>query len=122
ILCGLIVSASAWILAWNVFTITDPYLVKPLASSDAGPGASQGHAVQAGNLVVISTTDVVVVADPGASFAHEVLWLVEQPRADETLTLREYVFQSPPSATVNQIHPSGTPIPANVQRVADGGW
>jgi len=110
-------------LAWKTFTTTDPYLVRPLKASPAPVGASVGHSVASGSrtLSIVSSNNVVVVADPGASFQYEVVWLVERPRKDGAGTLREFKCELPQYAAVGQIHPLGSQIPPKIQRVADGG-
>jgi len=123
IVLGLAVMVSIAAVAWKAFTITDPYLVKPLTSSPAPAGASVGHSVASGSrtLSIVSTNDVVVVADPGASFQYEVVWLVERPRKDGTHTLTEFKCKLPQYAAVGQINPLSAQIPPKIQRVADGG-
>lgn len=110
-------------LAWKAFTITDPYLVLPLASSPAPPGVRIGHSVASGSrmLSIVTSNDVIVVADPGASFQHEVLWLVERPRKDGARALLEFRCELPKYATIGHINPIGSQIPPKIQRVAEGG-
>lgn len=109
--------------AWNVLTVTDPCLVKPLTSSYAPASASVGHLEGGGSriLSIVSGSDIVVVADPGASFQHEVVWLVEQPRKDGGHTLKEFRCELPQHAAVDQIRPLGSPIPTKIQQTANGG-
>ena len=120
---GLTVLAGITVLAWEVFTITDPYLVKPLTSSLAPTTADVGHSVSSGSrtLSIVSSSDIIVVADPGASFKHEVVWLVERPRKDGGHTLREFRCELPDDAAIDQIMPLGSPIPTKIQQIADGG-
>lgn len=110
-------------LVWEAFTITDPYLVKPLSSSPAPAGASVGHSVTSGSrtLCVVSSNDVVVVSDPGVSFLYEVVWLVERPKKGGTHTLTEFRCELPQYAVADQINPLGSQIPPKVQQVANGG-
>src|SRR5689334_13867358 len=123
VVLGLALLVGVAAVAWKAFTITDPYLVKPLTSSPAPVGMSEGHSVSSGTrtLSVISSNDVVVVADPGASFQHEVVWLVEHPRKDGTHTLMQFKCELPQYAAVDHINPLGSQIPPRIQRVADGG-
>lgn len=120
---GLAVLVGVATLAWSTFTITDPYLVKPLTSSPAPAGASVGHSVASGSrtLYIVSSNDVVVVADPGASFRYEVVWLVERPRKDGGHTLMEFKCELPEFAVVGQIKPLSSTIPPKIQQMADGG-
>jgi hypothetical protein len=117
------VFAGVTVLAWKVFTVTNPYLIRPVTSSAAPNGASVGHSLNSGSriLSIVSSRDVVVVADPGASFNHEVVWLVEQPRKDGTQTLKEFRCDMPDHATLDQIKPLGSPVPTEIQQVADSG-
>jgi hypothetical protein len=123
IMLGLAVLVGVAAFAWKVFTITDPYLVKPLTSSPAPSGASVGHSVASGSrtLSIVSSDDVAVAADPGASFQYEVVWLVEHPRKDSTHTLMEFKCELPQYAAVDHINPLGSQIPPKIQRAADGG-
>lgn len=110
-------------LAWKAVTVTAPYLIKPLTSSPAPVGASVGYSVAPGSrtLSVVSSNDVVVAADPGASFQYEVVWLVERYRKGGAHTLTEFKCELPQYAAVGHIKPLGSPIPPKVQQVADGG-
>lgn len=123
VVLGLVVLIGVAALAWSTFTITDPYLVKPLTSSPAPAGASVGHSVASGSrtLSIVSSNDVVVVADPGASFRYEVVWLVERPRKDGARTLAEFKCELPQYAALGPINPLGSQIPPKIQQVADGG-
>lgn len=116
------VLAGVAVIGWEVFTVTDPYVVSPLASTPAPAGAKVGHSVSRGSrlLSVVSGSDVVVVADPGASFKHEVIWLVEQPRKKSSHTLREFRCELPQYATLDQIRPLGSAVPTEIQQIADG--
>ena len=108
-------------LAWEVLTVTDPYRVEPLTSSAAPSSASVGYSVSNGSriLSIVSSGDVVVVADPGESFRYEVIWLVEQPRKDGSHNLKEFRCDLPEYAVLDQIRPLSTPVPAKIQQVAD---
>ena len=119
---GMAVLSGITALAWEVFTVTDPYVVTPLASSSAPANASAGHAVASGSrtLTIVSSSDVVVVADPGASFKHEVIWIVEQPRKDGSKTLKEFRCNLPEYAAVDQIKPPDSSIPTEIQQTANG--
>jgi hypothetical protein len=123
IVLGLAVPVGITLLAWNAFTITAPYLVEPLTSSPAPAGVIVGHSVASGSrtLAVVSSNDVVVIADPGASFQHEVVWLVERPRKNGAHTLMEYRCELPQYAAADRINRLGSPIPPKIQQVADGG-
>ena len=108
-------------LAWEALTVTDPYRVAPLTSYPASPGATVGHSVNSSTriLSVVSSGEVVVVADPGESFRYEVVWLVEKPTAGSARALKEFRCNLPEFATESQIRPLGTPVPARIQHVAD---
>jgi len=112
----------AGVLAWNFFTITDPYVVKLLSSSPAPLGSMTSFSVanDTRTLSVISSNDVVVVSDPGADFKYEVLWLVEHPRKTGTHALVEFRFKLPKSAAADKIELLGTEIPPKIRKVADG--
>ena len=120
---GLALLVGIGAIAWEAFTITDPYLVKPLTSSPAPAGASVGHSVGGGSrtLSVVSSNDIVVVADPRVSFKYVVLWLVERPRKSRASTLMEYRCELPKYAAADHINPIGSRIPPKIQQVADGG-
>jgi len=123
VVLGLAVLVGVTALAWKAFTVTDAYLVKPLTASPAPPGARIGHSVASGSrtLSIVSSNDVIVVADPGASFQYEVIWLVERPRKDGAHTLTEFKCELPQYAAIDQIKPLGSRIPLKIQRTADGG-
>lgn len=108
-------------LAWEVLTVTDPYRVEPLTSSQASVGATVGYTVNSSTrtLSIVSRGEVAVVADPGKSFRHEVVWLVEKPSAGTDGPLKEFRCELPKFATESQIRPIGTPVPARIQQVAD---
>lgn len=110
-------------LAWNVLTFADPYVVKPLTSTPVPIGSRVGYSIERATrtLSVTSSNDIVVVADPGASFQYEVLWLVERPRKDGSHSLIEYKCKLPQYATASHINPVGSQIPPKIQHVADGG-
>jgi hypothetical protein len=93
-----------------------------VTSSPAPAGASAGYSVGSGTytLSIVSNNDVVVVADPGASFQHEIVWLVERPRKSGSHTLMEFKCELPQCAAAGQIKPLGSPIPRKIQQVADG--
>jgi hypothetical protein len=120
----IVLAAGISMLAWKAFTITDPYLVKPLTSSPAPPGATVGYSLATATrtLSIVTSNDVVVVADPGASFRYEVLWLVERPKKDGAGTLMEYKCKLPQYAAADHINPIGSQIPPKIQQIADGGW
>jgi len=67
----------------------------------------------------VSNSEVVVVADPGESFQHEVIWLVEKPSSGTTAPLKEFRCELPKFATESQIRAIGTPVPAKIQQVAN---
>ena len=122
-LLGILVVVGISMLAWKAFTITDPYLVKQLTSSPAPVRAAIGHSLENASptLSIVSSNDVVVVADPGASFKYEVLWLVEHPRKSGASTLMEFRYELPKYAAADHINPIGSRIPPRIQQVADGG-
>jgi hypothetical protein len=123
VVVGVVIVVGISVLAWKTITITDPYVVKPITSTPAPVGASVGHSIGSATrtLSIVSSNDIVVVADPGASFQYEVLWLVERPRKDGTHTLMEYKCEMPQYAAAGHINPVGSQIPPKIQQVADGG-
>lgn len=120
---GVVVAGAIAVGIWKAATITDPYLVKPVAVSPARNGARVGHSVKNGTrtLSIVSSNLVVVVADPGASFQHEVVWLVEKPRGDGNHTLMEYTCQLPQYSAAEHVKPVGSEIPPKIQNTAGGG-
>lgn len=119
---GVAVLAGITAISWEVFTVTDPYVVVPLASSSAPANARVGVLVGSGSrtLSIVSSNDVVVVADPGTSFKHEVIWIVEQPRKDGSHELKEFTCSLSEYAKVDQIRPMGSSIPNKIQQAAKG--
>jgi hypothetical protein len=110
---------------WKMNAATTPYAIKPTAVLEASKDATVGHTVDIAKraLLVISQSDVVVVADPGASFQHEVLWLVPVPRTDGSSDKRLYRFETPQFAAAEHIHPIGTPLAPDIAKFAsDGHW
>ena len=125
IIAGIVVMAvlaGITALAWEVLTVTNPYVVSPLSSSPAPASASVGRSIGSGSriLSVVSSLDVVVVADPGASFKYEVVWLVELPRKDGSHALKVFRCDLPQHASVDQIRSLGSAIPTEIQQTADG--
>ena len=120
-LVGMVGLVGVTALAWEVLTVSDPYRVEPLTSSPASVGATAGHSVDSSTrtLSIVSSGEVVVVADPGESFRYEVIWLVEKPCAGTAHLLKEFCCKLPEFATESQIRPMGTPVPAKIQQVAD---
>jgi hypothetical protein len=120
VVLGTALVAAISLAVWKAATITDPYLVKPVTVSPAPEGAKVGHSVNSGTrtLSVISSNRVVVVADPGASFQYEVLWVVEQPRKDGSPALMEYKCQLPQYAAADHINPAGSKLPLKIQKTA----
>ena len=127
IMAGLVLGLAALFgavaLAWTTGTITGPYPVRPLTLLPASEGAIVGHSVVSGSrtLSIVSSNDVTVVADPGASFKHVVVWLVERPRKEGTHSLIEFKCALPQFADAGQIRPLGSTIPPKIQQVANGG-
>lgn len=120
---SVVLAAGISMIVWETLTITDPYMVKPLTSSPTPIGATVGQSLESDSrtLSIVSSNDVVVVADPGASFRYVVLWLVERPRKNGVSTLMEYRFALPQYASADHINPVGSRIPTNIQQVADRG-
>ena len=84
-----------------------------------------GYSVKNGTrtLSIVSSNQVVVVADPGASFRYEELWLVETPRKDGSDALMEYTCQLPKYAVLDHINPPTAQPPSKIQRAAEArGW
>jgi hypothetical protein len=117
---ALTISACSAVLLSQVLAVTDPYIVKPIASQAARAGLTSGHFVDGAGRVlsVLSSNDVVVVADPGASFSHEVLWLVEQTRKTGDRTLMEFTYVLPQHAAPEHIKPLGSQVPAKLMQLA----
>jgi hypothetical protein len=110
---------------WKFLTVTDPYRVEPISASPAPVGAKVGYTVKndTRTLSIISSNRVVVVADPGASFRYEVLWLVERPRKDGSAALMEYTCKLPEFAAVDHIYPPTTQPPLKIQKASEAiGW
>ena len=120
---GVAVAGAITVGVWKAGTITEPYLVKPVKVSPAPNGARVGHSVKNGTrtLSIFSSNLVVVVADPGASFQYEVVWLVEKPRGDGSHTLMEYTCQLPQYAAAEHINAVGSELPPKIQNKAGGG-
>ena len=110
---------------WRFLTVTDPYRVEPITESPAPVGAKAGYTVKndTRTLSIISSNRVVVVADPGASFQYEVLWLVERPRKDGSTALIEYSCKLPEAAAVDHINPPTAQLPPKIQKASEAtGW
>jgi len=121
-LVGFVVAVGMAALAWEVVSVTEPYLVRPVDSATAPEGARVGYSIapESRVLSVVSGSEATVVADPGSSFRHEVVWLVEEPRPNGSSELREFTCVMPEYATEASIRPLGTPVPAKIRQVADG--
>jgi hypothetical protein len=122
IVLSAVVLAGTLVLGWKALTATDPYIVQPMATLPAPDGATVGHALEPTSrmLSIVSSTDVVVVADPSASFRHEVLWLVERPSKTGERRLMEYKYTLQQPAVADHIHPIGSQVPLKIQQVTDG--
>jgi hypothetical protein len=119
---GVAIAGGVSVVVWNAISITKPYVVKPMTTLPAPKGAKVGHSIESSTrtLSIVSSNSVVVVADCGASFQYEVLWLVEKPREDGLHTLMEYRCKLPEYAVSDHINPVGSEIPPKIQKVADG--
>jgi hypothetical protein len=113
------------IFVWKAAHIISPYIVKPLKYSLAPVGSVVGFSIQSDTrtLSIVSSNDVLVVADPGVSFKYEELWLVERPRKNGDTSLLEFKFLLPEHATAEHINPISSRIPPKIQQLADdGSW
>ena len=121
LLAFLVVMAGTCIL-FKVFTVTEPYVIKPINVVTATSGAPVNHVINTntGILSVFSSNLVVVVADPGASFQHEVLWLVAVPRTDQSRELKEYRFKMPKFAMAEHVNEIGVALPDKIRKAANG--
>jgi hypothetical protein len=97
-------------------TMFDPYIVEPISASPAAQGSSVGHAITGRALLVVSSNAIVCVADPGASFHHEVLWIVARPRTERGLI--EYSFQLPENADPNHVNGLDADVPDEIVSAA----
>ena len=115
--------AAAIIVAtvYEVMTVTDPYVIKPISVVSAQLGAQTGHTVnrEENTLSVVSSNHVIVIADPGSSFQYEVLWLIEKSARDKSDKLLLYKYDLPQHAASEHINPLGSKIPTDIQRIAD---
>lgn len=118
------IDAAVGFLIFQGVTITDPYIIKPTSQLPARGDANVGHTIKTGThtLSVVSRKNVVVIADPGASFKYEVLWLVKKPREDRSDNPVEYQYALPEYALAEHINPIGSETPPKIQRVAEGRW
>jgi hypothetical protein len=111
------------LVLWKMGAATAPYAIRPIAVLAVSNDAVVGHTVDLAkrSLSVVSQREVVVVADPGASFQHEVLWLVEVPRSDGSSDKRLYRFETPKFAVAQHIHPIGAALAPNIAKFASNG-
>lgn len=94
-----------------------------MAVVPAPSDAKTGHTVDTATrtLSVVSRQKVVVIADPGASFSHEVLWIVEIPKKDGPNGLMTYQVEMPKFSVAEHIHPLGSDVPPKIAKLASGG-
>jgi hypothetical protein len=113
------------LVLWKISAATAPYAIRPSSVLVVSKDATVGHTVDLAKraLSVISQRDVVVVADPGASFLHEVLWLVEVPRSDGSSDKKLYSFETPKFIATEHIYPIGAPLAPDIAKFAgDSRW
>jgi hypothetical protein len=122
---AVVAMAAASFGAWKLLTVTDPYRVEPITASPAPTGAKVGYTVKMDTrtISIVSSNQVVVVADPGTSFRYEALWLIERPRKDGSASLIEYACKLPEFAAVDNIHPPTAQPPPKIQKASEAiGW
>ena len=109
-------------LAVELDTCTDPYVVKPTVILPAPSDTKIGHSFDATThtLSVVSRNEVIVVADPGASFSYEVLWLWEVPPKGGSDRLMLYRVQLPEFSDDEHINPLGAKAPPKIAKFASG--
>jgi hypothetical protein len=111
------------LVLWKINDATAIYAIKPTVVLQVSSDTAVGHTVDIAKrtLSVVSQREVVVIADPGASFQHEVLWLVEVPRFDGSSDKRLYRFETPKFAVAQHIHPIGAALAPNIAKFASNG-
>ena len=112
--------------ALKVFRLdpTAPYVVRPTTVSSAATTARIGATFDSAThtLSVVSDAPVVVIADPGKSFKYDVVWLVAESRASQTVGRFNYRFALSEYTTAEHINPRGTDVPPKIQRAANNRW
>ncbi|HEY5754028.1 MAG TPA: hypothetical protein VIT21_12825 [Chthoniobacterales bacterium] len=118
-----IVAVGAYV-TYCALSITDPYVVEASEIRLVPHEVEEGFRVDIEHRVlsVVSDKEIVLVADPGFSFHHEVLWLVEKPRKASSTESREFRFELPEYAKVDQIFFSDASTPLHVLKTASGSW
>lgn len=122
VVVALIIAGAVAVVTFKAFTITEPFIVEPVTELAPPKGAKPGHEIKADTrtLSVFSSNLVVVVADPGASFQYDVLWLVEKPREDGSGMLMEYRCELPKHAVAEHINGIGSKLPPEILEAANG--
>jgi hypothetical protein len=122
ILAVVVVAAGILFLAVKLINVTDPYVVKPVAVLPAPIDAKMGYTVDAATrtLSVVSRKEVVVVSDPGAFFSHEVLWILQVPKKEESRDPVLYRVELPKFADTAHIKLQGSDTPPKIAKFANG--
>ena len=118
VLIGLLVVSGAVFGINKILGVTDPYIIESLSVSPAAPDAEIGYSIDDNVLSVVSSYDVVCVADPGISFLYEVVWLVPLPPATTVQELRVHKYGLPKFADPDHINGLDAEIPADIAEVA----
>ncbi len=123
VLTGLVVVSCAVLSIHRLLGVTDPYVIRPLSVSVAAPSAKVGCTIDGKTLSVVTSNDVVCVADPGVSFQYEVVWLVLRPPTAPTQELRVHTFELPAYADPDHVNGLDTEVPLDIVKVAsDNKW
>ena len=120
IMIAMIVVGGVAFAIYKVFSCFDPYIIEPQSVVEVAPNTKDGYSVAGGTLSVVSSNDVVCVADPGASFQYAAVWLAPLPPAKQGQVLRLYKFDLPGNANTNHIYWLNAEAPANILEVATG--
>lgn len=101
-------------------SVTSPYLIKPASRVSPPVGAAPGTSFNASthSLSVVSDVPLVVVADPGKSFKHEVIWVIAQA-AEKKEEPMEYRFNLSEYTVEKHIHPPGVTVPPEIKKAAN---
>lgn len=115
--CLLVLPVGALVVGW---CDTALYVVKPTSVSSVAATAEMGSAFDAATrtLSVVSDAPVIVVADRGKSFKYVVTWIVPEARAQPTAPRSSYQFTLSEYAREEHIHPLGSDVPLEIQKVA----
>ena len=123
VLVGLLVVSGAVFCISKLLGVTDPFIIESLSVSPAAPDAIIGYSIDGNVLSVVSSNDVVCVADPGISFQYVVVWLVPLPPATPMQELRVHKYGLPKYADPDHINGLDAEVPADIAEVAsDNKW